>query len=153
MGLLLLALTAAGLFLDAGFNTDHPRIRETVDGTFHGVGMLIICLTLPAASFIVGSELMRTLGAEPRAKWLQGLGVAQLISILGFEICPLTWRGLTERVAVAFALTTLILLWSLAAAPPDGLAKNERSDSEADAIKLTHIGGLSIRNVRDHTAL
>jgi hypothetical protein len=146
-GLLLLALTAIGLFLDAGYNTDRPRVPETADGTVHGVGMLIICLTLPAASFMLGSDLMRALGAEPRARWLQVLGVAQLISILGFKIGPLAWHGLTERVAIAFALTTLILLRSLALSPPDGQVKDERSDPELEATE-PHLGGLPVRNLR-----
>lgn len=63
VGLLLLACTAIGLFLDAGYNTDHPRVPETVEGTVHGVGMLIICLTLPAATFVLGFDFTRTASA------------------------------------------------------------------------------------------
>jgi hypothetical protein len=120
MGLLLLTFTAVGLFLDSAYNTDHPHIAETADGTVHGVGMLIICLTLPAASFILGSDFLQDLFAAPRARWLQVLGLAQLIAILGFEMSPTTSRGLTERVAVALALATLFVLRSLARKPDQG---------------------------------
>jgi hypothetical protein len=122
-GLLLLTFTAVGLFLDAGYNTDHPGVRETVDGSVHGVGLLIICLTLPAASFLLAAEFLRHPPRAARARLLQILSVAQLMAIIGFETSPTSSRGLTERVAVALALLALLVLRSLAKSrhdpPPD----------------------------------
>jgi hypothetical protein len=112
LGRLLLVGTAAGLFLDAAYNTDHPRVRETADGTVHGVGMLIICLTLPLASFLLASALLRT-PARWRATWLRVLAAGQVVAILGFERSPVAWRGVTERIAVALAVAALALLQSL----------------------------------------
>jgi hypothetical protein len=119
-GLLLLTFTAVGLFLDSAYNTDHPGVAETVDGTIHGVGMLIICLTLPTASFILGVDLLKFPSTARRARSLQILGIVQLIAIIGFKVSPTTSRGLTERVAVAVALATLFVLRSLARSPEDG---------------------------------
>ena len=111
MGLLLLACTATGLFLDAGYNTDHPRVLETADGTVHGVGMLIVCLTLPAATFLVGLERIPLFSSQ--ARWLQALAAAQMIGILCFEMSPVAYRGLTEWMTIV-AMVTLALLQSVA---------------------------------------
>jgi hypothetical protein len=92
VGLFLLAFAAVGLFLDAGYNTDHPRVPETPDGTVHGVGMLIVCLSLPAASYLLGSALVGH-SAALQARWLRLLAAGQVIAILGFEMSPATWRG------------------------------------------------------------
>jgi hypothetical protein len=120
LGRLLLIGTAAGLFLDAAYNTDHPRVRETADGTVHGVGMLIICLTLPLASFLLASALLRTSPARWRAPWLRVLAAGQVVAILGFERSPVAWRGVTERIAVALAVAALALLQSLRPGPAVG---------------------------------
>ena len=117
LGLLLVVGTAIGLFLDAGYNTDHPRVAETPAGTVHGFGMLLICITLPAAAFVLGLGLIRGSRLAIRARWVLVLGAADLVSILGFEMSPTTSRGLTERLAVAFAVATLALLRSLALSP------------------------------------
>lgn len=119
-GLLLLTFTAVGLFLDSGYNTDHPGVRETTDGTVHGVGMLIICLTLPAAGFILASEVLQLPSMAPRARLLQILSVAQVIAMIGFKMSSTASRGLTERVAVTIALATLLVLRSLAVTIDDG---------------------------------
>jgi hypothetical protein len=115
LGRLLLVGTATGLFLDAAYNTDHPRVRETADGTVHGIGMLIICLTLPLASFLLGSALRRTSPDWWRAAGLRVLAAGQVVAILSFERSPMAWRGVTERIAVAMAVATLALLQSLTA--------------------------------------
>jgi hypothetical protein len=116
VGFLLLALAAIGLFLDAGYNTDHPRVPETPDGTVHGVGMLIVCLTLPAAAFVLGSALAQNSRAT-RARWLTLLGAGQLVAILGFEVSPTAARGLIERIAIALAVSALALLQSASRSP------------------------------------
>jgi hypothetical protein len=116
LGLLLLALTAVGLFLDAGYNTDHPRVPETFDGTVHGLGMLIVCLTLPAASFLLGSALTRS-SVAAQARWLQLLAAGQLVAILGFEVSPAALRGLIERTAIAMAIAAVALMQSAARSP------------------------------------
>lgn len=56
VGLLLLTGTAIGLIIDAGYNTDHLRVAETLDGAIHGDGMFIVCLTMPTAALILGTE-------------------------------------------------------------------------------------------------
>jgi len=112
LGSWLLVATATGLLLDARFNTDRLRVRETFDGTLHGVGMLIICLTLPAVACILGADFVRS-SSSGRAKWLLALGPAQLVAILGFEVSPIAYRGLTERLAVTLGVATLVLLHSL----------------------------------------
>ena len=126
-GPLLLVCTAIGLFLDAAYNTDHPRVPESAGGTVHGFGMLIISLTLPAATFILGSTLVRISNPPVRARCLPALGVAQLMAILGFEMSPITSRGLTERIAIAFAVITLFSLRALALSPGDGRVEPQRS--------------------------
>ncbi len=145
VGLLLLACTAIGLFLDAGYNTDHPRVPETVDGTVHGVGMLIICLTLPAATFALGFDLARKTSAA-RVQLLRSLGVAELFAILGYKMSTIASRGLTERVAIAIAVATLVLLRSLAVsrtrggvAPPPSLTRI-RKPSSARTSALSPVG-------------
>jgi hypothetical protein len=127
LGLLLLACTSIGVFLDAGYNTDRPRVPETFDGTVHGVGMLIICLSMPAATLVLGSGLMATSRAALRARCLLVLGAAQLVANLGFEMSPMDSRGLTERVAIAVSLATLFLLRSFAFSPGDRGATPGRS--------------------------
>ena len=125
-GLPLLALTALGLFLDAGCNTDRPRVPETSDGTVHGVGMLIVCLTLPAASFLLGCALARNpIGA--RARWAQFLAVGQIIAILGFEMSPASLRGLIERIAITLAIAVLALLQSTVRSPARSSSSGKRS--------------------------
>jgi hypothetical protein len=125
-GLLLLTFAAVGLFLDSAYNTDHPGVSETATGTVHGVGMLIICLTLPTASFILGLDLRRDPSRMWRATWLQVLGIAQLIAIVSFKIGAMTSRGLTERIAVASAVTALFVLRSLARHTDDVAAETEQ---------------------------
>jgi hypothetical protein len=112
-GRLLLTCTAIGLFLDSLYNTDRLRVPETADGRVHGVGMLIVCLALPTASFLLGSELVQITNAVVRGKWLQVLAVAQVLAIVGFETNLITYRGVMERAAVAFAVATLALLQSV----------------------------------------
>jgi Protein of unknown function (DUF998) len=111
-----LVATAAGLLLDAGFNTDHLRVRESFDGTLHGDGMLIICLTLPAVACILGADFVHC-SSSARARWLLALGPAQFIAILGFEVSPFAFRGLAERLAVTLGVATLVLLQSFVVSP------------------------------------
>jgi hypothetical protein len=116
-GLFLLTFTAIGLFLDALYNTDHLRVPETADGRMHGVGMLIVCLALPTASFLLGTDLVQMTNAVARAKWIQVLTVGQVLAIIGFETNLITYRGLMERIAVALAVATLALLQSASDVP------------------------------------
>ncbi len=128
-GIVLLVGTALGLFLDSAYNTDHPGVAETADGRMHGIGMLLVCLTLPAACVVLGSALVHVPGARWRAKWMQGLGTAQVIAILGFEFSPTVNRGLVERMAVALAVAGLALLQSVARPP----SEEERDPSARSA--------------------
>ncbi len=109
-GLLLLVGMALGLFLDAGFNTDHLRVPETTSGAVHGVGTLIVGLTLPAAALILGSDFASV--SLPRARWLQVLAVAQCGAIFAFETGPIADHGLAERICIGMALATLALMQS-----------------------------------------
>jgi hypothetical protein len=126
LGNLALAATAIGLFLDAGFNTDHLRVRETFDGTLHGDGMLIICLTLPAVAFTLGRDLVHS-SSSMRARWLLALGPAQLVAIFGFEVSPIAYRGLAERLAITLGVATLALSQSLAVSPTPAASRPERT--------------------------
>jgi hypothetical protein len=110
IGLLVLAGMAIGLFLDAGFNTDHLRVPETLDGTIHSVGTWILALTLPGAAFVLGSDFVRSSISAPLARLLLILGVAQLGAIVLFEMSPTTMRGWAERSVTALAVGTLGLL-------------------------------------------
>jgi hypothetical protein len=125
VGLFLLAFAAVGLFLDAGYNTDHPRVPETPDGTVHGVGMLIVCLSLPAASYLLGSALVGH-SAALQARWLRLLAAGQVIAILGFEMSPASWRGLMERIAITMAVAALALLQSAAHSPLGPIGMSSR---------------------------
>ena len=146
-GLWLLTFTAVGLFLDSGYNTDFPGVAETFDGAMHGLGMLIICLTLPTASFILGRVFLHDPPAA-RARWLQVLGIAQLVAIIGFRMSPTAWRGLTERVAVALALAALFLLRSLARLPDTGGEEawpSELRRSRGSTLADHRIGDILVR--------
>jgi len=110
IGLLLLAGTAIGLFIDAGFNTDHLRVPETVDGSIHGVGTLIIALALPGAAFILGSDCVRNSVPTLKARLLPILGAAQLVAIVLYEVSPTTLRGWAERLVTVFVVATLGLM-------------------------------------------
>lgn len=112
-GLLLLVGTAVGLFLDAGYNTDHPHVLETADGRVHGIGMLIVCLTLPTASLLLGCAFAQRARTSPRARQVQVLSAAQIVAIVGFEMSPLAVRGILERVAITMAVVTLVALRSV----------------------------------------
>jgi hypothetical protein len=120
VGILLLGVTAVGLFLDSAYNTDHPGVAETADGRIHGIGMLFVCLGSPSACFLIGSALRHAPSAWWRARWMQAVGTGQLIAILGFEISPAVSRGLLERMAVALAVVGVALLQSVARPPLDG---------------------------------
>jgi hypothetical protein len=144
LGLLLLTFAAVGLFLDSGYNTDYPGVAETFDGAIHGVGMLIICLTLPTASFTLGFVYQRELSAARRARWLQFLGIAQLVAITGFKVSPTTWRGLTERVAVTLALATLFILRSSARFPD-----TSRVEAWPSALRRWRGSSLAIHRIGD----
>jgi hypothetical protein len=155
VGLMLLTFTAVGLFLDSGYNTDYPGVAETFDGAMHGVGMLIICLTLPTASFILGCVFLQDPSATRQARWLQVLGIGQLIAIVGFKMSPTTSRGLTERVAVALALAALFMLRSLAHTP--GTRGVEAWPSEVRGWRgstwaIHRIGGVLVRVRRTRSA-
>jgi Protein of unknown function (DUF998) len=110
MGLLLLAATAIGLFLDAGFNTDHLRVPATADGTIHGVGTWILALTLPGVAFVFGSDFFRNSIATPKARLLLILAAAQLGAIVLFEMSPTTLRGWAERLVTVLAVAILMML-------------------------------------------
>ena len=126
---LFLVASAVGLFLDAGFNTDHLGVRETFDGTFHGDGTLILCLTLPAASYISGSVLVDSPRPTSRGRWLQALGPGQLIAIFGFQFGQIAYHGLMERVGVAMGVAALALLQSTMADATDPCRSNEVAES------------------------
>ncbi len=113
-GLVLLVIAALGLFLDTAFNTDHPRVIETLSGSLHGMGMLMISLGLPAATFLFGSELSLTSSARARGRCLEVLAAVQLTATLGFEMGSPAFRGLTERTSVGLAVISLAVLQSLA---------------------------------------
>ena len=106
----MLAGTAVGLFLDAGFNTDHLRVPETVDGAIHSVGTWILGLALPGAAFVFGSDFVRNSIWTPRARLLLFLGAAQLGTIVLFEMSPTTLRGWAERLVTVLVVATLGLL-------------------------------------------
>jgi hypothetical protein len=112
VGLMLLVATAAGLFLDAGYNTDRLGVAETFDGAIHGDGMFILCLTLPAVACVLGSCFVRC-GTTVRAKVLLALGPTDLMAILAFEISPTGYRGLTERIAIGLGVLICTLVQSL----------------------------------------
>jgi Protein of unknown function (DUF998) len=116
VGLLLLVGTALGLFLDAGYNTDHLRVPETTSGAVHGVGTLMIGLTLPAAALILGSEF--TSISRSRARWLQVLAVAQVGAIFVFETGPIAYHGLAERICIGMAVVALALMQASATSAP-----------------------------------
>jgi hypothetical protein len=145
VGHLLLIGTAVGLLLDAGFNTDRPRVSETFDGALHGDGTLIVCLTLPAVALILGSDFVRSSVDRSRARWLQVLGAGQYVAILGFQFGPRSYHGLLERLAVAMGLVTLALLSSFARRSPDAWVHRERVSTRRSAIEydslLSESGG------------
>ncbi len=116
IGVVLLAAMAFGLFLDAGFNTDHPRVPETVDGTVHSVGTWILALALPGAAFVFGSDFVRNSISTKKATLLLVLGAAQLGAIILFEMSPTTVRGWSERLVTVLAVIALGLLQVLARA-------------------------------------
>jgi len=118
-GLLLLTCTAVGLLLDAGYNTDRPHVLETADGRVHGIGMLIVCVTLPAASFLLGRVLAQGARTTAQARRVQVLAAAQIVAIVGFEMSPMAVRGLIERVAITMAVATLVVLRSVALSATD----------------------------------
>lgn len=113
IGLLMLACGTIGLFLDAGFNTDHLRVPETFDGTIHGIGTSVVALALPGAAFVFGSDFVRDSVLRPKGKLLLILGAAQLGAIVFFETSPTTLRGWAERLIIVFAVATLGLLQNL----------------------------------------
>ncbi len=129
--LLLLGCTAVGLFLDAGYNTDHPHVLETSDGRVHGIGMLIVCLTLPAASFLLGGALGQRFRTAAQARRVQVLAAAQLLAIVGFEMSPTAVRGLTERVAITMAVATLVVVRSVALGATDDEPASEQYQERA----------------------
>ena len=114
VGLLLLAGTAVGMILDALYNTDHPRVVETLDGTVHGDGIFIVCLTLPAAALILGTDLARSTLRLSLARSLQGLAFVQAIAIIAFVKSPIAYRGLAERAAVTLGVAILAVLQACA---------------------------------------
>lgn len=130
VGILALAGTAIGLFLDAAFNTDHLRVPETFDGTLHGDGMLIVCLTLPAVAFTLGRDFVHS-SSSARARWLLALGPAQLVAIFGFEVSPLAYRGLAERLAITLGVATLALSQSLTVSSAPAARRLERTDARS----------------------
>lgn len=111
VGLLLLIATSMGLFLEAAYNTDRLGIRETFDGAIHGDGLLVVCLTLPAAAFVLATEIRRSVGPA-RGRWLQILAPVQLVVIIAFQVGPMGYHGLAERIAVLLGGACLVLLWS-----------------------------------------
>ena len=115
VGLLLLVGTAVGMILDALYNTDPPRVVETLDGAVHGDGIFIVCLTLPAAALILGTDF--AVPATLRlslARSLQALAFAQAIAIIAFVKSPIAYRGLAERAAVTLGVATLAVLQACA---------------------------------------
>jgi hypothetical protein len=110
IGLALLTGTAIGLFIDSGYNTDHPHVLATSDGTIHGIGTWILALALPAAALTLGSSFVRTWASTLRARELQALGAAQLLATFVFEISPNAYRGLAERIVTLLAVVTLARL-------------------------------------------
>ena len=115
-GCFILAGMAIGLFLDAGFDTDHLRVPETFDGTIHGVGTWMQALALPVAAFVFGLDFVRHSISTLKARSLLILGAAQLGSIVLFELSPTTTRGWAERLVTVFAVATLGLLQVLSRA-------------------------------------
>jgi hypothetical protein len=110
VGPLLLAGTAVGSFLDAGFNTDHLGVPETVDGSVHSVGTAMLVLALPVAAFVFGSHFIRNSTSTLKARLLPILAAAQLGAIVLFEMSPLTLRGWAERLVTVLVVATLGLL-------------------------------------------
>lgn len=111
LGLVLLAGTAIGLFIDSGYNTDPPHVPLTVDGMVHGVGTWILALSLPGAAFILGSCFaLASVSSVRAARGIQFLGAAQLAAIVVYEISPDAYRGLSERVVVLLVVATVARL-------------------------------------------
>jgi hypothetical protein len=136
VGPLLLVGTAAGSFLDTGFNTDHLRVPETVDGTVHSVGTAILVLALPGAAFVFGSDFVRKSGSTLKARLLLILAAFQLGAIVLFEMSPVTMRGWAERLVTVLAVATLGLLQVLS-------RTNERVGRPRTAAPQSPTGALS----------
>lgn len=113
IGPLLLAVTAVGSFLDAGFDTDHLGVVETVDGSIHSVGTAILVLALPGAAFVFGAHFVRNSTSTVNANLLLILAVTQLGAIVLFEMSPTTSRGWAERFVTVLVVATLALLQNL----------------------------------------
>jgi hypothetical protein len=111
-GLALLSATAVGLFLDATYNTDHPHVMETADGAVHAFGTWVITLSLPAAVVIL-SIAVADAGMSAPARWLRVLAAAEIVATLGYEMGPVDYRGVAERVVSVFAVAGIVLLQSL----------------------------------------
>jgi hypothetical protein len=136
VGPLLLVGTAFGSFLDTGFNTDHLRVPETVDGTVHSVGTAILVLALPGAAFVFGSDFVRNSTSTLKATLLLVLAATQLGAIVLFEMSPVTMRGWAERLVTVLAVATLGLLQVLS-------RTNERAGRPRTATQQSPTGALS----------
>jgi hypothetical protein len=140
IGLLFLIGTAAGLILDAAYNTDHLRVPETFDGSVHGDGMFIVCLTLPTAALILGTDFARPTLPLPLARWLQVLAVAQGVAVIAFATSPIAYRGLTERVAVTFGIASLAALQACARDPATEWKAAELMALGVEAVQVQFVG-------------
>lgn len=147
IGLVLLVGAAIGLFIDSGYNTDRPHVPATADGMVHGVGTWILALTLPGAALILGACFARTSVSALRARELQALAGAQLVTMAVFEISSDAYRGLAERVVALLAVATVARLWaSTAPTVTPALRARGRPNSmfTADDRGMSVAGGSSV---------
>jgi hypothetical protein len=145
IGLLMLAATAIGLFLDARFNTDHLRVAETFDGSIHAVGTWILTLALPGAACVFGSDFVRHSISTRKARLLLILAAAQLGAVVLFQVSPVTLRGWAERLVAVLAVATLGCLQTLS----DTRAKADRPQRVADSHREGPVFGLSPVSTND----
>jgi hypothetical membrane protein len=113
-GCVTLGIFSAGILLAGIFPTDLPGNPPTTRGLIHGFAALIALLNLGISMIAWGIVFKKNANWKSFSKPSIFYGVLSLVLLIIFVGSPISFRGLTQRILLAWDISWLLLVsWKL----------------------------------------
>jgi hypothetical protein len=108
--LIALSCWCVGICLAGLFKTDVPGEKVTATGLIHGFSALIALLSLGIAMIVWSRNFSRNTAWKKLAKPSMFFGVISILLFVIFFMSPPSFRGLTQRILIAWEISWLLLI-------------------------------------------
>lgn len=105
-----LSCWCVGIFMSGLFKTDVPGEKVTATGLIHGFSALIALLSLGIAMIAWSRNFSRNTAWKKLAKPSLFFGVISILLFVLFFMSPPSFRGLTQRILIAWDISWLLLI-------------------------------------------